>query len=102
MFALTQKPKFKYPVEFEISGENGPEKCKFTGIFLRTAQDEMDKVMEKGITDEELVRQKLVGWEDVEGEFNPENLKQMLALDGMRAVIARAYLEGNRVAVRKN
>lgn len=101
-FSLTLSPKFKHPVRCEVSTEQGRANVKFEGIFLRTSEEEWEKLLKAGVADRELVKQKLVGWEEVDGDFTPENLERLLAIDGMTECVVAAFVTGNSVAPRKN
>jgi hypothetical protein len=104
MFKQAMSPKFKHKIECCVATEDGPKKISFSGIFLRAGQEEIDRMFAEKLGDDDIVRSKLVGWTDVpeNPEFNPENLQAALSIDGMRAVIARAFFEGNSSATLKN
>jgi hypothetical protein len=104
MFKQALTAKFKHKIECSVATESGPKQITFSGVFLRAEQSEIDRMFAAKMSDDEIVRSKLVGWCDVpeNPEFNEENLAAALAIDGMRAVIARAFFEGNSAATVKN
>src|SRR5688500_3006466 len=104
MFKKALTARFKHKIECEIATENGAQKIEFLGIFKRADQDAVDQMVSCGMPDDQVVRSQLVGWEGVPEDppFDEGNLAAALAIDGMRAVIARAFFAGNSTATRKN
>lgn len=101
MFVISQKDTFTWPVPIEIPGEGKAAKSQFTAEFKRLPQSRMDVLLtpDTAPTDDELVREVMVGWKEIKDEagvdleFNPVNLSRLLEVTGMRRAIALAFME---------
>lgn len=101
MFRLAVSPSFRAEVTGQLPG--GVE-FKFVAIFARMAPEAVDAlVQDREITDTEVARRVLVGWDDVTDEqdlplpFSPETMGALLSNYGVAAAIVRAwYLEHAR------
>ncbi|MFZ4286632.1 hypothetical protein [Variovorax sp. HJSM1_2] len=107
MFHRTLSPKFPNTVTVTVLDDQGNEVVNtFTGIFKRATAEEL-KALRK-ISDEELARDRLAGWELVDGDtrenlpFTPENLDSVLSIAPSARGIAVAFWEGVNGARAKN
>lgn len=99
-FRLTQKPTFRAKVTVPVPNDKGGHDSNtFTAVFKRTSTDELTAMREhQGLTDAELVRDRLVDWEMVDEtnqpvEFNSETLEAVLQIQPAPKYIALAFWE---------
>lgn len=94
-FRLVPNPTFKFEAEIPMAGET-PQVLKLIGKHKgKKAMQELQAKMtdsEVPPTDVEVLMDILGGWEDVDGEFNAENLEQLVdAYPKAAATIYAAY-----------
>lgn len=91
-FKITKRPTFSAQVEvFTPNDKCGHDYSKFTAQFLRTRVDELDDL--RKLTQQDVMRRKLCGWEDFNDEenqpvlFSEETLETLInipeALNGL-------------------
>ena len=112
-FKLDQSGTYKWPVTVEVPVDDGRhDKQKFDGEFKRITQSrirEMGQLIETGdLTDVDLVKEVLVGWEGIEDDqgnelkFSQSKLKQLLDVPMVATAIATAFFDSIAGAKRKN
>ena len=112
-FKLDQSGTYKWPVTVEVPVDDGRhDKQKFDGEFKRITQSrirEMGQLIETGdLTDVDLVKEVLVGWEGIEDDqgnelkFSQSKLKQLLDVPMVATAIATSFFDSIAVAKRKN
>jgi hypothetical protein len=100
-FRLTQKPTFRVKVTVPVPNEKGGhDNNTFTAVFKRTTTAELEAMREhSGLTDAELVRDRLTDWELTDAEtneavpFNRETLEAVLQIQPSPKYIAKAFWE---------
>lgn len=99
-FKLTQNPTFKAKVVVPVpNGRGGHDKNDFMAVFKRTSTAELTALREQGLTDAELVMDRLVDWElrDADtGELVPferETLEALLQIQPTPKYTALAFWE---------
>lgn len=99
-FRLTQKPTFKVEVVVPVpNDQGGHDKNKFVAVFKRTTTDEARAFFEAQITNEDLVRNRMVDWELTDAEtneavpFTRENLEALLQIAPSPRFIAEKFFE---------
>ena len=112
-FKLDQSGTYKWPVTVEVPVDDGRhDKQKFDGEFKRITQSrirEMGQLIETGdLTDVDLVKEVLVGWDGIEDDqgnelkFSQSKLKQLLDVPMVATAIATAFFDSIAGAKRKN
>ena len=112
-FKLDQQGTYKWPVTVEVPVDDGRhDKQKFDGEFKRITQSrirEMGQLIETGdLTDVDLVKEVLVGWDGIEDDqgnelkFSQSKLKQLLDVPMVATAIATAFFDSIAGAKRKN
>ena len=112
-FKLDQSGTYKWPVTVEVPVDDGRhDKQKFDGEFKRITQSrirEMGQLIETGdLTDVDLVKEVLVGWDGIEDDqgnelkFSQAKLKQLLDVPMVATAIATAFFDSIAGAKRKN
>lgn len=113
MFVISQKTTYTWPVTVEFPVDGGKtDKQTFDGEFKRMTQtriNELRAVIERGeITDTELAREVLAGWEgvnDANGDavpFTERSRDQLLDVPLVAAAVVLAWLGSLTGAKRKN
>ncbi len=114
MFQVTTKDQtFTTDVRVEMIAENGKTKTNvFKAKFRRVNQSDLDSIhermREKTLTDAGVVREILVGWQDVkdengqELEFNDDNLAALLNVFPVQPTLVNTFFNSLTNAVRKN
>ncbi len=106
MFILQPVETFKAPVKVNVATQSGAwREESFTGIFQRTDETERKELLE--LTNVELLRRVLKGWEMVDEkrqtvEFNEQNFEAFLRLTGACREAAMVYWKHNVGAKEKN
>jgi hypothetical protein len=108
-FRMTQNPTFTTLVTVNIPNDKGGfDKSTFVAEFKRPTQDEITDLRSLGLTNEELVRKVLKGWEMTDedtGEavpFNQANLSAALQVVPTPLATALAFWETVNGARSKN
>jgi len=108
-FKLTQNPTFTTPVTVNIANDKGGfDKSTFVGKFKRLSTKQVEELRQQGLSDEEVVRKVLVGWEmtdeatNEEVPFTPETLEAVLQIQPTPYATARAFFEAISGARAKN
>lgn len=108
-YRIVQRQDYRYPVTVSVVGDNGATLTHtFDAVFKRFDQQQIDEIRSSGLTDEELSRKVLVGWHGVQDEsgveltFNEENLTRLLADNGLRWSIAKAWFSAIEKELQKN
>ena len=112
-FKLDQSGTYKWPVTVEVPVDDGRhDKQKFDGEFKRITQSrirEMGQLIETGdLTDVDLVKEVLVGWDGIEDDqgnelkFSQAKLKQLLEVPMVATAIGTAFFDSIAGAKRKN
>lgn len=109
MFTLAISPTYVQAVEGALPGGIP---VRFDATFRRLSQEEVDKIVDAArlgeMTDIEIVRQVLAGWEkvfDPNGAplpFSAEALGTLLAIYGVPAAISAAWFKSLQGAREKN
>lgn len=97
-FKKAETPRFAAEVKVPVPNEKGGhDKQSFTAYFKRTSTDELKAIAEQGMTDADLVRDRLVGWDMKDAETNldvpytPEMLEAVLQIQPSPKYIAMAF-----------
>ncbi|MBL8387011.1 MAG: hypothetical protein JNK17_02120 [Hydrogenophaga sp.] len=97
-FKKAEAPRFAAKVEVPVPNERGGhDKQSFTAFFKRTSTDELRAIGEQGMTDADLIRDRLVGWEMKDAEtnedvpFTQETLEAVLQIQPCPKYIALAF-----------
>jgi hypothetical protein len=108
-FKRTQNPTFTAKVAVNIPNDKGGfDKSTYLGIFKRVSADEVTTLRESGLSNEDLVRKVLVGWEmkdEDTGEdvpFNKAELEAALQILPFPLSTALAFFESVNGARSKN
>ena len=112
-FKLDQSGTYKWPVTVEVPIDNGKhDKHKFDGEFKRVTQSrihEMNDLIQTGnLTDVDLAKEVLVGWEGIEDDqgnelkFSQSKLKQLLDVPMVATAIAKSFFDSIVGAKTKN
>src|SRR3990167_11285250 len=108
-FKRTQKPTFSTPVTVSIPNERGGfDKSTFVARFSRPSTDELKALREAGLTNEDLVRKQLVGWEMKDEDtkedvpFNEIEVEALLQISPTPYATAQAFWEAVNGARSKN
>ena len=112
-FKLDQSGTYKWPVPVEVPVDDGRhDKQKFDAEFKRITQSrirEMGQLIETGdLTDVDLVKEVLVGWDGIEDDqgnelkFSQSKLKQLLVVPMVATAIAASFFDSIVGAKRKN
>ena len=108
-FKLTQTPTFKTPVTVNIASDKGGfNKSTFVAEFKRKTCDELNDLRSLNLTNDELVRKVLVGWDMTDedtGEavpFNQATLGAVLAISSVPLACTLAFWESVNGARSKN
>jgi len=118
MLTLGSAKDYRWPVSVRLATDGGRfENFEFVAVFKRLPQGRLDEISaamagddEEGaaITDGDLVREVLVGWDkvrDVDGSevpFNSDTLAQALDVPGVRLGLVHSWFESLAVGKRKN
>jgi len=119
MFKLESvSPTYLWPVKFSFAGENGrPVSVAFRVRFRRLDQGRIDDIMEilrsgsvttPDITDDDLIEETVVGWEDVTADGQPldyddiNHRAMVLGVPGCRPAIVKSWFESLTGAPEKN
>lgn len=90
MLKLNPKPTFDADVKITVPGQSEAGTMKLTFRYLPKAEsralmkrlveekDENGDVVQKAITEDELVSEIVVGWKGIDADFNAENLLTFL------------------------
>lgn len=106
MFILAPTETFKAKVTVNVATQAGSwREESFTGIFKRTYEEDRKRLIE--LSNVELVREVMVGWEMVDEsrapvEFNEQNFQAFLRLSGAVREATIAYWQHNAGAKVKN
>lgn len=99
-FRLAQKPTFKVEVTVPVPNDKGGfDKNKFVAVFKRMTSDEANAFREQLISNEDLIRDRMVDWELTDSEtnevvpFTRENLEAMLQIPSAPRFIALKFFE---------
>lgn len=108
-FKLTQTPTFTTKVTVNIPNvKGGFDKNTFMATFKRCTASELQALRESNMTNEELVRQVLLGWEMTDEDtsedvpFSKATLEAALQIPPTPLATALAFFEGNNGARSKN
>lgn len=100
MFRIDPKPSYRWPVTVHIPQDGGKtQEARFWARFRLLSTDAFQAVYASGGTDEDLLKQVLVGWEEVADEggeplpFNEETRSSLIAIPYVRMALIAAYLE---------
>lgn len=113
MFVISQKSTYSWPVTVEFPTDGGKtERQTFDAEFKRTTQTRINEIralIEKGeITDIELAREVLVGWEGVNDAnsevvpFTERSRDQLLDVPLVSSAVVMAWLSSLTGIKRKN
>jgi hypothetical protein len=100
-FQRTQKPTFRAKVTVPVPNDQGGHDINtFMADFKRTTTSELEAMREhSGLTDADLVRDRLVGWDMTDAEtkqkvpFDSEELEAVLQIQPSPKYIAKAFWE---------
>lgn len=99
-FKMTQKPTFTAVVTVNIPNEAGRfDKSTFVGRFKRMTQAEVEGMRLEGLSNEEVARRTLVGWEMKDADtnedvpFTQDNLEAALQIMPTPLAIAQAFFD---------
>lgn len=111
-FVLKQSDTYSWPVSFEIPVDGRHESQSFKGIFKRMSQkwirDVLKKIEEEKISDYDVAKEVLAGWEDVRDEsdkdiaFTAKALDQLLEIPTVSGAIVVSFFESITGAKEKN
>lgn len=97
-FKKAEKPIFKTKVTVRVANDTGGHDTNtFTAHFKRTSTEELKELGERGLTDAELARDRLVGWNLTDAdtgeavEFSPETLEAVLSIQPTPKSIVQAF-----------
>lgn len=97
-FKKAEEPIFKTKVEVPVpNGRGGHDKNSFIGHFKRADTDEVKALAEQNLTDADLARDRLVGWDMTDAdtgetvEFSKEALEAVLKIQPSPKFIAIAF-----------
>lgn len=109
MFKLAPSDSYKCAIQVELPGG---EKHTFDALFRRFEQSQVDdlyqQLAENAISEDELVKKVLVGWDKVSDEdgtpldFTAHNLERLLEVFPMRSTLATAWVDSLTGAREKN
>lgn len=120
MFSIAVNQQYPTPVEVEIPNGNGKStKHTFVVHFKRKSQAELDEIHrrlnamqlrdgEELLSDDELMKEVLVGWEGVHDaagaplDFNEENMASLLNIYPVRPTLVTAFFGSIKTSKRKN
>lgn len=112
MFVIDQSQSYKWPVSFTIPTDGGAhKKCSFTAEFKRLPLSRVVEITDNADgkkTDADLVREVMIGWDDVKDadgnavQFTDAALNSALDIVGFATGVAIAFLESLKGAARKN
>ena len=113
MFVISQKPSYSWPVEVHFPVDGGKtDRQTFDAEFKRMTQtriNEIRELIEKNqITDTELAREVLVGWEGVNDAnsdavpFTERSRDQLLDVPLVASAVVMAWLSSLTGIKRKN
>ena len=106
MFILTPTETFKAKVTVNVATQSGGwREESFTGIFRRTNEADRKRLLE--LSNVDLMREVLTGWEMVDEErkpveFTPQNFEAFLQLSGAVRDAMAVYWKHNVGAKEKN
>tara|TARA_R100000700_G_C3118107_1_gene108274 strand:+ start:105 stop:446 length:342 start_codon:yes stop_codon:yes gene_type:complete len=111
-FVIDQSPTYKWKVEVRVNIDDKIETQIFTALFKNVTQSrfrEMIKMVEdKQIEDTDVVKEVLLGWENMEAsdgsqvEFTKQNLNKLLEVRGVATAIGVAFMDSNKEIYEKN
>lgn len=108
-FKRTQKPTFTTPVVVNIPNDKGGfDKSTFVAKFKRLSMDELKALRESALSNEDVVRRTLVGWElkdeetDEDVPFSEVELEALLQISPTPYATAQAFWEAVNGARSKN
>lgn len=108
-FKRTQSPTYTTPVTVNVPNDKGGfDKSTFIARFKRSTSDETQALREMGLSNQELVRRQLVGWELKDAEtqedvpFTHDNLEAILQIEPTPLATALAFWETANGARSKN
>ena len=112
-FKLDKPGTYKWPVTVEVPVDYGKhDKQKFDGEFKRITQSRIKELIELvasgDLSDVDVVKEVLVGWEGIEDDqgnelkFSQSKLKQLLEVPMVATAIGTAFFESYTGAKRKN
>lgn len=97
-FKKAEKPIFKAKVTVRVPNDKGGHDTNtFVGHFKRTSTDELKELGERGLTDADLARDRLAGWDMTDAdsgeavEFSPELLEAVLSIQPTPKAIVQAF-----------
>lgn len=113
MFKIVKQRRVEWPVVIPVPQSGGKvQKHEITAefdILPQTRIEEITAEARSGDQDKALLREVLVGWDDVAGEdgqpigFSPEARDALIDISYVRAALMRAYFEASSgAAARKN
>lgn len=99
-FKLTPNPTFKVKVTVPVPNvRGGHDKNDFHAVFKRTSTAELAELRERGLTDAELVLDRMVDWELVDADtgaavpFERDTLEALLQIQPTPKYTALAFWE---------
>lgn len=99
-FKMTQKPTFTATVEVQVPNDRGGfDRNTFVGTFKRMAMADVDQMRYDALTNEEVARKVLIGWEMKDGDtgedvpFTRENLEAALQIMPTPLAVAQTFFE---------
>lgn len=108
-FKLAQDPKFKSNVEVWIKNDVGvATKSTFKATFKRVSTTDIERLTQGESSMRELLREKLVGWQDLvaddgtEIDYSKEVLEQLLDMPEALAGLSTALTNSIHIQKEKN
>lgn len=99
-FKISQNPTFKVKVVVPVpNGRGGHDKNDFMAVFKRTSTAELTALREQGLTDAELVMDRMVDWDLKDADtgeavpFSTEMLEALLQIQPTPKYTALAFWE---------
>lgn len=99
-FRLAQKPTFKVRVTVPVPNDKGGhDNNTFEAVFKRTTHSELVDLASAGMTDAQIVRDRMTDWVLTDAEsnqavpFTTENLDALLEIQPAPKYIAKAFWE---------
>lgn len=97
-FKKAENPRFASKVEVPVPNERGGhDKQTFMAFFKRTTSDELSAIAEQRMTDADLVRDRLVGWDMTDADtgeavpFTRDTLEAVLSIQPSPKYMAAAF-----------
>lgn len=111
MFIIDQSETYKWPITVKTLDEAGKTKTQtFTAIFKRLPQTRLEEIGKaQGLSDRELCKEILLGWEDVTDAagaalpFTTSTLDRLLDSAGIASLLVTEFIQSiTGGAARKN